>query len=63
MTDTEKQAKLDEVSEILKKHGIYIALRSPEIYLEIFYKDDVLVNVFMDSYSVQLGETDLVSEH
>ena len=63
MTDTEKQAKLEEVSEILKKYGIYIALRSPEIYLEIFYKNDVLVDVFHDSYSVQLGETDLVSEY
>ena len=58
-----KQEKLDEISKILADHGIYIAFRSPEIYLEIFYKDEVLVDIFHDGYSIQLGETDLVSEY
>ena len=63
MTEEQKQAKLDEISKILADHGIYIAFRSPEIYLQIFYKNESLVDLFHDSFGIELGETDLPTEY
>ena len=57
-TEGQKQAKLNEVSEILRKHGIYLECGSHVKYLQIYYGGDHLVDILNDDFHIELGETD-----